>query len=47
MKGQDVIYFMFILILGYLLLANWKGAATLLSTAASATNSLTKTLQGR
>ena len=47
MKGQDFIYLMFLLILGYLLLANWKGATSLLSTTAGATIGLTKTLQGR
>jgi len=47
MKGQDFIYLMFLLILGYLVLANWKGATSLLQSSASATIGLTKTLQGR
>lgn len=47
MRGQDLIFFIFVLILGYLLLANWKGANALLSSGAGATVALVKTLQGR
>jgi hypothetical protein len=44
---SDAIYFMFILILVYLLVANWKGANALLSGSFSGTSALVKTLQGR
>lgn len=47
MKGQDLIFFMFVLILGYLLLSNWKGANALLSSGLGGVGSLVKTLQGR
>lgn len=47
MKLQDVIYFMFILILGYLILRNYKGANALLSSGAGASVALIKSLQGR
>jgi hypothetical protein len=47
MRGQDVLFLIFVLILGYLLLVNWKGANALLSSTASATVGLVKTLQGR
>ena len=47
MKGQDFIYFVFILILAYLLLRNWKGANALLSSAVSGSAGFVKTLQGR
>lgn len=46
-KGQDLIYFMFILILGYLLLRNWKGANALLTSGLGGVGNLVKTLQGR
>jgi len=47
MRLQDVIYFMFILILAYLVLTNWQGANALLVNASRAVISLTRTLQGR
>jgi len=47
MKGQDIIYFMFILILGYLVLTNWKGAQVLLTSAFGGVIGTTKVLQGR
>ena len=47
MRGQDIVFFMFVLILGYLLLANWKGANQLLSSGLGGVGSLVKTLQGR
>ncbi len=47
MRGQDVIGSMFILILVYLVVVNWKGANAILSTSSSALIGLTKTLQGR
>lgn len=46
-KGQDFIYFVFILILGYLLLSNWKGANALLTSGISGSTAFVKTLQGR
>lgn len=47
MRIGDVIYSMFILILVYLLVVNWKGATALLTGTASGTNTLVRTLQGR
>lgn len=47
MRGQDVIYSMFILILVFLLVNNWKGSNALLQSSASMVIGLTKTLQGR
>lgn len=47
MRGGDIIASMFILILVYLVVANWKGANAILSTSSSAVIGLTKTLQGR
>ena len=47
MRGGDIIASMFILILVYLVVVNWKGANALLSTSSSAVIGLTKTLQGR
>lgn len=47
MRGGDIIASMFILILVYLVVINWKGANALLSTSSSAVIGLTKTLQGR
>lgn len=47
MRGQDVVYFIFVLILGYLILANWKGANQVIATSASGFAGLVKTLQGR
>jgi hypothetical protein len=46
-KGQDFIYFVFILILGYLLLSNWKGANALLTSGVGGSVAFVKTLQGR
>jgi hypothetical protein len=47
MKFQDVLAGIGMLIMLYLLLANWKGANALLTTAAGASISMTRTLQGR
>lgn len=47
MRLQDVIAGMFMLILVYLVVANWKGANTILQTSSSAVIGLTRTLQGR
>ncbi len=47
MRFQDVLAGVGLLILVYLLLANWKGANALLATSAGASVSLIKTLQGR
>lgn len=47
MRVGDIIYSMFILILVYLLVVNWKGANSLLSTSSGAVIGLTRTLQGR
>jgi hypothetical protein len=47
MRGQDVIGGMFILILVYLVVVNWKGAQALLTSAGGSVVNLTKTLQGR
>jgi len=47
MKIGDIIAGMFILILVYLVVINYKGANQLLATASGATIGLTKTLQGR
>ncbi len=47
MKGQDFIYFVFLLILGYLLLSNWKGANALLTSGVGGSVAFVKTLQGR
>lgn len=47
MRFGDIIGAMFLLILVYLLVVNWKGANALLSTGSSAVIGLTKTLQGR
>lgn len=47
MRLGDVVASMFILILVYLVVANWKGANALLSTGSGALIGLTKTLQGR
>lgn len=47
MRFGDIIASMFILILVYLLVINWKGANALLSTGSGAVINLTKTLQGR
>ncbi len=46
-KGQDAVFLIFVLILGYLLLANWRGANQLLATGAGSFAGLVKTLQGR
>lgn len=47
MRFQDIVAGMFILILAYLVLANWNGANQLLSTSAGSVIGLTRTLQGR
>lgn len=47
MRLGDIIAGMFILILIYLLVVNWKGANALLSTGSGAVIGLTRTLQGR
>jgi hypothetical protein len=47
MKIGDIIAGMFILIALYLVVVNYKGANTLLGTAAGATIGITKSLQGR
>lgn len=47
MRLGDIVAAMFILILIYLLVVNWKGANALLSTGSGAVIGLTKTLQGR
>jgi hypothetical protein len=47
MRFQDVLAGIGMLILVYLLLANWKGANALLTTSASASISMVKALQGR
>lgn len=47
MRFQDIVGAMFILILVYLVVVNWKGANAILTTGSSAVIGLTKTLQGR
>lgn len=47
MRAGDIVGAMFILILVYLVVVNWKGANQILSTSGSAIIGLTKTLQGR
>ncbi len=47
MRGGDIVAGIFGLILVYLLVANWKGASALLTTAASGTIGTIKTLQAR
>ena len=47
MRLGDIIASMFILILVYLVVVNWKGANAILSTSSGAVIGLTKTLQGR
>lgn len=47
MKIQDWVTGIFILILIYLLVVNWRGANALLSTGAGASIGIVKTLQGR
>lgn len=47
MRLGDIVAGMFILILIYLLVVNWKGANALLSTGSGAVIGLTRTLQGR
>lgn len=47
MRLQDVVYFMFLLILAYVVLTNWRGANALIVSGASALVQLTKALQGR
>lgn len=47
MRLQDVVAGMFMLILVYLVVANWRGANQLLRTGSSALIGMTRTLQGR
>ena len=47
MRVQDVVASMFILILIYLLVRNWRGASALLTSGGGAVIKLTQTLQGR
>ena len=47
MRGQDIIAGIGLLILVYLVLANWKGANALLATSASASAGVIRVLQGR
>ena len=47
MRLQDFIAGMFLLILVYLVVANWKGANQILRTSSGAVIGLTRTLQGR
>jgi hypothetical protein len=47
MRIQDTLAGIGLLILAYLVLANWKGANALLATSASAGSSVIRTLQGR
>lgn len=47
MRFQDIAFGMFVLILAYLIFTNWRGANALVSTAAGATVSGIKALQGR
>lgn len=46
-KGQDFIYFVFVLILAYLVFTNWKGANALLTSGVGGSVAFVKTLQGR
>ncbi len=46
-EALGVIGLVGLLILAYLLLSNWKGTNALLTTSASAGNTLIRTLQGR
>lgn len=45
--GQEVIWYTFLLVLGYLLLTRWKGANALLGTVFSGYRGSVKVLQGR
>jgi hypothetical protein len=47
MRGQDIVFFMFVLILVYLLVINWKGANALVVSGGSFMTSMVKSLQGR
>lgn len=47
LRLQDVIAGVGMLILLYLVLANWRGANALLTTTAQASTSVIRTLQGR
>jgi hypothetical protein len=47
MRGQDIAFLIFILILVYLLAVNWKGANALLTSGGSFMTGMVKTLQGR
>lgn len=47
MRGQDVVYFIFILILVYLVVINWQGANAILVSGSRAAISMIRSLQGR
>jgi hypothetical protein len=47
MRGQDVVFFMFILIAIYLLVVNWKGANALVVSGGNFMTGMVKSLQGR
>jgi hypothetical protein len=47
MRGQDIVFFMFILILVYLLAVNWKGANALVVSGGGFMTGMVKALQGR
>jgi len=47
MRGQDIIFFMFVLILVYLLATNWKGTNALVVSGGNFMTSMVKSLQGR
>lgn len=47
MRIQDVVFSMFILILVFLLVRNWKGATAILTSSTNGVIGLTKALQGR
>jgi len=47
MRGQDIVYFIFILILVYLVVINWQGANAILVSGSRAAVSMVRSLQGR
>jgi hypothetical protein len=47
MRGQDIVFVFFALILTYLVVKNWRGATALLQSGGSVLIGATKTLQGR
>jgi len=47
MRGQDVVFLIFILILVYLLAVNWKGANALVVSGGNFMTGMVKSLQGR